>query len=363
MGLALELARRGEGLTRPNPPVGAVVIAGGSLVGQGYHRKAGGPHAEVYALRQAGTAARGATLYVTLEPCSTWGRTPPCTDAILAAGVKRVVAAAGDPNPRHRARGLALLRRAGVAVTHGVKQAEALRLIRPFAAWMGLGRPWVTLKLAVTLDGRIADADGCSRWITGPGARRAVQDLRRASDAVMVGAGTAVADNPSLLPRPARGRSPWRVIVDSAGRLPLTATVLTDEACGRTIVATTERCSGARARSYERTGAQVARLPVIGRRVSLPALMAALHERQIMRVLCEGGGELAAGLLEAGLVDEMILFMAPKVLGGRAVNAVGGVGWPLAAAPQFVVESIERYGEDVALRYMASHRDAKAVAD
>lgn len=354
MALALELARRGEGLTRPNPPVGAVVVAGGRLVGQGYHRKAGGPHAEVYALRQAGRQASGGTLYVTLEPCSTWGRTPPCTDAILAAGVKRVVVATGDPNPRHRGRGLSLLRRAGVMVTRGVLETEAARMIRPFAAWMGLGRPWVTLKLAMTLDGRIADADGCSRWITGSAARQAVQALRRASDAVMVGAGTAIADNPSLLPRPARGRSPWRVIVDSAGRLPTTATVLTDESRQRTLVATTERCSAARRRGYERAGAHVLRLPAIGEKVSLPALMAALHERQIMRVLCEGGGELAAGLLQAGLVDEIVLFVAPKVLGGGAVNAVGGAGWPLAAAPEFVMESVERFGEDVGLRYLAS---------
>ncbi len=354
MGLALALARRGEGLTRPNPPVGAVVVAGRRLVGQGFHRKAGGPHAEVYALRQAGLKARGATLYVTLEPCSTWGRTPPCTDAILVAGVKRVVVAAGDPNPRHRGRGLALLRRAGVQVTRGVCEAEASGMIRPFAAWMCAGRPWATLKLAVTLDGRIADADRRSRWITGPGARRVVQDLRRASDAVMVGAGTAVADDPSLLPRPARGRNPWRVIVDSTGRLPLAATVLTDESRQRTLVATTWRCPESRARGYERAGAQVVRLPVAGSKVLLTALMTALHERQVMRVLCEGGGELAAGLLQAGLVDEIVLFVAPKVLGGRAVNAVGGAGWPLAAAPQFALESMERCGQDVVLRYVWS---------
>ncbi len=350
MSLALALARRGEGKTRPNPPVGAVVVKAGRAVGRGYHRKAGGPHAEVWALREAGARAKGATLYVTLEPCSTWGRTPPCTDAILKAGIVRVVVATGDPNPRHKGRGLKLLRAAGVAVRSGVLEADALRLIRPFAAWMCRGRPWVTLKLATTLDGRIADVEGQSRWITGPAARRRVQALRRTSDAIVVGVGTALADDPSLLPRPAGGRRPWRVIVDSAGRLPLTARVLTDAARGQTLMAVTRRCTAARAAAYEKAGAQVVRLPLAGRHVSAPALLRALHRRNVMRVLCEGGGDLAAGWLAAKVVDELVWFVAPKILGGNAVNAIRGAGWPLTRAPHFAVETVERAGDDVVIR-------------
>lgn len=349
MSLALRLARRGEGKTRPNPPVGAVVVKGNRVVGRGYHRKAGGPHAEVWALRDAGARASGATLYVTLEPCSTWGRTPPCTDAILAAGITRVVVATGDPNPRHKGRGLQLLRAAGIEVRRGVMKEDAARLIRPFVSWMCRGRPWVTLKLATTLDGRIADAAGRSRWITGPVSRRRVQALRRASDAIMVGVGTALADDPSLLPRPAGGRTPWRVIVDSTGRLPLTARVLTDAARGQTLIATTRRCTAARVAAYEKAGAQVVRLPLAGRHVSAPALLRALHKRNVMHVLCEGGGDLAAGWLAAKAVDELVWFVAPKVLGGNAVNAVRGAGWPLARASQFAVETVERAGGDVVI--------------
>ncbi len=356
MTLALALARRAEGKTRPNPAVGAVVVRGGRLVGQGYHRKAGGPHAEVFALRAAGPRARGATLYVTLEPCSTWGRTPPCTEAILSAGIARVVVATGDPNPRHRGRGLALLRKAGLTVTAGVMEAEARALIRPFVSWVCRGRPWVTLKLATTLDGRIADAAGRSRWITGDAARRKVQALRRASDAVMVGVGTAIADDPSLLPRPALGRTPWRVVVDSTGRLKGSAKVLADDACRQTIIATTGRCPESRQKSYARRGAHVLEIPARGRRVDLPALMNALGERGIMRVLCEGGGELAAAMLHAGLVDELVIFMAPKVLGGTAVPAVAGAGWTLADAPQFQVESVERLGADVMIAMIRQER-------
>lgn len=350
MDLALRLAHRGAGLTRPNPPVGAVVVSQGQAVGQGYHRRAGGPHAEVYALRQAGARARGATLYVTLEPCSTWGRTPPCTDAIVSAGIARVVVAAPDPNPRHRGRGLRLLRKAGIAVGCGVRRREAEALIRPFVCWICRGRPWVTLKLGVTLDGRIADAAGRSRWITGPQARRAVQALRRTHDAIMVGAGTALADNPSLLPRPAAGRSPWRVIIDAAGRMSPRAKVLTDAARERTLVATTERCPAARRAAYAAGGATVLVVRSRGGHVSLAEVLRALHQRHVMSLLCEGGGDLAAALLREDRVDEWVGFVAPRVLGGAGVPAVGGAGWPLKRAPAFRIEAVKRYGEDVMIR-------------
>lgn len=352
MERALTLARRGEGLTRPNPPVGAVVVKGGHAVGEGYHRKAGGPHAEVYALRQAGGQARGATLYVTLEPCSTWGRTPPCTDAVTRAGIRRVVAAMADPNPRHRGRGMQLLRRAGIEVACGVLGREAEVLLRPFVTWICGERPWVILKLGVSLDGRIADAAGRSRWITGPPARRAVQALRRGADAVMVGAGTVVADDPSLLPRPSRGRLPWRVIVDSAGKVSPSAQVLTDAARSRTLVMTTRRCPAARRKACERGGAQVVELPADGHGVALVDALKRLHALGVMRVLCEGGGQLAAGLLRAGLVDELVFFVAPKILGGGAIPAIAGPGWNLTDAPRFQVETVERLGDDVMIRWI-----------
>ncbi len=347
---ALRLARRGEGLTRPNPPVGAVVIRGGRAVGRGFHRRAGGPHAEVYALRQAGAKASGATLYVTLEPCSTWGRTPPCTEAILAAGIRRVVVATPDPNPRHAGRGLKLLSRAGVQVEAGVLEKEAKELLAPFASAMTKQRPLITLKLAVSMDGKIADASGRSKWITGPAARKMVQDLRRRCDAIMVGAATAGKDNPSLLPRPAGGRKPYRVIVDSTGRLPPASQVLDDEASDRTIVATTARCPAARRAVYEACGARVWCLPAAAGRVSLKALIRKLHGLGVLHVLIEGGGELAAALLRTGWVDELVWFVAPVVIGADGIPAVAGRGWRLDKAPRMEVVETRPVGGDVLIR-------------
>ncbi len=236
---ALELAGCGEGLTRPNPPVGAVLVRHGRIVGEGWHRKAGGAHAEIEALNQAGQNARGATLYVTLEPCSTFGRTPPCTSAILAAGISRVVAAVRDPDPRHRGRGFQLIRRAGIDVVVGCCKHEAAALIAPFARRLVSGRPWVALKLGMTFDGKIADAAGRSRWITGAAARREVQRLRRASDAVLVGSGTILADDPALLPRPRHGRKTCRIVADARGRTPPSAKIFHKTGAGPLIIATT----------------------------------------------------------------------------------------------------------------------------
>ena len=350
MGEALRLARLGEGLTRPNPPVGAVVVRNGRVVGRGWHRKAGGPHAEVYALRQAGLRARGATLYVTLEPCSTWGRTPPCTDAILKAGIKRVVAAGPDPNPRHAGKGFRLLRRAGLHVVSGVCPDEARELLAPFASAMVRHRPYVTLKLAESLDGRIADSAGRSKWITGPASRAVVQGLRRRADAVMVGAGTVLADNPCLVPRPARGRRPFRIIVDAAGRVPVKSQVFTDGFASQTILATTKRCPARRQADYSAKGAKVWVLPASGRGVSLPALMRSLHGLGVLHVLCEGGSELAGALLKANLVDEMVMFVAPLVIGGDGIGAVGGKGWSLAGVPKLKIVETRIVGQDIMIR-------------
>jgi diaminohydroxyphosphoribosylaminopyrimidine deaminase/5-amino-6-(5-phosphoribosylamino)uracil reductase len=324
MQRALALARRGEGLTRPNPPVGAVLVRNGRIIAEGFHKKAGGPHAEVNCLRQVkdlpSPRLKSAILYVTLEPCSTQGRTPPCTDLILARGIKRVVIGTQDPNPAHAGRGVRLLRRAGVEVTTGVCRAEADALIAPFAKRILTGLPYVTLKMASTVDGRIADATGQSKWITGPQARAKVQAMRRAADAILVGAGTVRADDPSLLPRPAKGRSPWRVVVGSA--VPAHAKVLCDEAAERTLV-----MNG-----------------------PLETILRELGSRGMMQVLCEGGGELAGSLVRAGLVDEFAFFIAPALLGGEGVPLVGKAGWPLADMPLLRFQALEKVGKDVLIR-------------
>lgn len=322
---ALAQATLGQGLTRPNPPVGAVVVKSGRVIGRGFHRKAGGPHAEVFALADAGKGARGATVYVTLEPCCTQGRTPPCTSALILAGVKRVVYGCVDPNPAHAGRADAVLDAAGIAVTSGVLRDACEAMIRPFAMRMLHQRPYVTLKLACSLDGRIADAHGTSKWITGPEARKAVQTLRRTADAVMVGAGTVRADDPSLLPRPAFGRKPYRVIIRGKRPLSTDATVFTDAAAERTLV-------------------------FDGRR-GLVRILRDLARQDIMHVVCEGGGRLAGSLLCAGLVDALWIFYAPKLIGGTGQPAVAGRGWSLAEAPRWPVESVEQMGEDVLVKF------------
>lgn len=347
MRRALALARRGEGMTRPNPPVGAVIVKNGRLLAEGFHARAGSPHAEAIALGMAGRAAKGATLYVTLEPCSTHGRTPPCAEAILRAGISRVVAAVTDRNPRHSGKGLAFLRRHGVQVETGICEAAAQELARPFFTWILTGRPLVTLKLAMTMDGRIADASGRSRWITSPPALRCVQAMRRRVDAVLVGVGTVVADDPSLMPRPALGRSPLRVIVDSRGRLPGPAKVLTDGLQAGTILATTRRCPASIIDHWARAGVRVWVLPAVRNKVSLKALLKRLGDEGLLHVLCEGGGELAAGLTKAGLVDDFLFFLAPKLLGAKSVPAISGTGWSLAGAPVLAFKSVRKIGPDL----------------
>lgn len=350
MARALELARRGEGLTRPNPPVGAVVVRDGVVIGEGWHRKVGGPHAEVYALWQAGDGARGATLYVTLEPCSTEGRTPPCTQRIVESGVAEVVIATNDPNPHHAGRGIRLLRRHGVRVRQSVCAEEGLDLIRPFTSWMLAGRPYLTLKLGTTLDGRIADRRGRSRWITGPEAREEVQALRRRADAIMVGAGTIRKDNPSLWPRPAKGRNPWRVVVDTNGHTRPSAQVYTDAHAVRTVLAVGRCVTERRLQSYSRCGTECLFVPA-GRTASVRRVMKALAERGVLHVLCEGGGGLASSLIRAGVVDEYAFFVAPNIMGGTAgYSAVGGPGWQLPNLPRLQFVEERRVGDDLLIR-------------
>ncbi len=332
MRRALRLAALGRHAS-PNPMVGCVLVApDGRIVGEGFHPQAGLPHAEVYALRQAGERARGATCYVTLEPCAHHGRTPPCADALLAAGVSRVVVALRDPNPA-AAGGVERLRAGGVDVTVGVGEDRARALNAAFLKLKTTGLPWVVLKTAATLDGKIATRTGDSRWITSPVSRLAVhRQLRDRCDAILTGIGTVLADDPALTTRLThrRGRDPWRIIVDSRGRTPLDSQVVRRAAQdGKTLIATTFTADFAALEALRAAGCHVLICESgVSGRVDLRDLMRRLGTRNdILGVLVEGGGELAAGLLGAGLVDRWLCFLAPKVVGGRdAPGAVGGAG-------------------------------------
>ena len=351
MAQALALAWHGAGQTSPNPPVGAVIVHQGKIVGTGYHQRAGGPHAEVVALRQAGRRARGATLYVTLEPCCHLDkRTPPCVPLIIASGIKRVVAATRDPNPQVRGRGLAALRRAKLQVKVGVEAAQAERLIEPYRRLITTGQPFVTLKVAATLDGKIATAKGESRWITSPSAREMAHLLRARSDAILVGIGTILADDPSLTVRTGspRGRAPLRVVLDPSLSIPLAAKLLTDGQAPTLIVTTTSGSPAKRA-TLEKKGAHVVVLPARHRRVAWRGLLKELGRRGIASLLIEGGAEVNASALRERVVDRVLFFLAPKILGGRdAISAVGGESpHNLSEALPLKVTSVTRVGPDI----------------
>ena len=329
MALALGLARRGLGRTAPNPPVGCVLVTEGRVVGRGWTQPAGRPHAEAEALRRAGTAARGATAYVTLEPCNHHGATPPCTEALIAAGVARCVVAQVDPDPNVGGSGLDRLRAAGVAVATGAGAAAAADLYRGYMLQRRDGRPSVTLKLATTLDGRIATRRGESQWITGPDARTHGHRLRATHDAVMVGSGTAVADNPRLsvrLPGLA-DQQPLRVVVDGRLRLPLTHDLVARAREHPTLLITRTDALADRLGAYESAGVTVVQVAADRDGTLSPfAALQALGARGITRVLVEGGSMLAAGLSRKGLVDEVVWFRAPSVIGGDGVPAIAGFG-------------------------------------
>jgi diaminohydroxyphosphoribosylaminopyrimidine deaminase/5-amino-6-(5-phosphoribosylamino)uracil reductase len=325
MRRALALAARGLGETNPNPVVGCVVARGARVVGEGFHARAGGPHAEVMALRQAGARARGATLYVTLEPCSHQGRTPPCAPLVREAGIARVVAAIRDADPRVRGRGLALLRRAGVAVATSVRRAEAEALNARFLTCALRGRPFVLLKAALTLDGRIATASGRSKWITGAAERRQGRFLRRLHDAVLVGIGTALADDPLLLPVPRTQRPFTRVVLDTRLRLPATSRLVRSVSPRTPLVVVAAAAGPRRRRALEARGVVVVEVAGADGRVSPSAALAALAARGLTSVMVEGGSEVLGSFLAARLVDEVALFRAPLLLGGRASRpAFGG---------------------------------------
>lgn len=350
MRLALRLAARGRGYTSPNPMVGAVVVKGGRVVGQGWHRQVGGPHAEVLALEAAGAAAKGATVYVSLEPCCHHGRTPPCTDALLRAGVARVVAACLDPDPRVSGRGVATLRAAGVAVDVGLLAEEARQLNEGYFKRVGTGLPFVSVKSAMSLDGKIATCRGESRWITGEKARAFAHRLRAEHDAVLTGVGTVLADDPELTVRLVRGRTPLRVVADSQARTPPTARLLRADV-RPPIIAVSLRAPAARVRELERAGATIWRLPTRRGRVDLEALLRTLAREGANYVLVESGGTLAAAAIEHGLVDRVYYFVAPLLIGGAmAPTPFEGRGAArLAKAWRLGELRVRRLGGDVLL--------------
>jgi diaminohydroxyphosphoribosylaminopyrimidine deaminase/5-amino-6-(5-phosphoribosylamino)uracil reductase len=350
MRLAVRLARRGVGRSSPNPPVGAVVVARGRVVGRGYHRRAGGPHAEAEALRAAGARARGATVYVTLEPCAHHGRTPPCTEALLAAGVRRVVFGSRDPNPTVAGNGARRLQRAGVAVSGGLLQPACDELIAAFRKHVTTGLPLVTLKLAATLDGRIATATGESRWITAADSRRYVHRLRAAHDAVLVGANTVRHDDPELTCRLRGGRNPLRVVLDGRLRVPLRARVLAPTRTAPTLVVAGRGVSRAKVERVRRRGVEVMLLPDRQGRVSMARLFRTLGSRGIMSVLVEGGADVAAAALAAHAVDRLLCFYAPRLIGGDGHPMLGPLGVRrLRAAPRLGRVQIRRFASDVLL--------------
>jgi diaminohydroxyphosphoribosylaminopyrimidine deaminase / 5-amino-6-(5-phosphoribosylamino)uracil reductase len=325
MRRAITLGERGD--PSPNPHVGAVITdAQGNVLGEGHHEATGLDHAEVVALKAAGDAARGGTLYVSLEPCNHQGRTAPCVDAILAAGIKRVVIGCPDPNPRVPGGGVARLRAAGVEVLEGVLESDAQKLIKGWTKFIVTGQSYLTLKLAISLDGRIATRSGASKWITGPESRMRVQSLRAAHDAVMVGVNTVLADNPRLTVRDVPGRSPVRVIVDSKLRIPTTCQVVQTATQVPTCVVTTVGAPKPLEDALQALGVRVIRVPPTAEGRCEPAVMLReLATREVVNVMCEGGSELGGSLLASGLADELHVFVAPLLLGPR--GRPGAVDW------------------------------------
>ena len=337
MRRALRLAARAYGDTSPNPLVGALLVKRDEIIGQGWHHGAGQPHAEIEALRDAakhGHSARGATLYVTLEPCCTHGRTPPCTAAIIAAGIKRVVIAATDPNPQHAGRGFKLLRDANVEVVTGVRADEATRLNESFNHWIVHRTPFVIVKAAMTLDGKIATRTGASKWITGEAARACAMKLRRGVDAILVGVNTVLSDDPVLSVRKIPGfefrvpgsQSPLRIVLDSRARTPVTARLVTDALVARTIIVVAQTAPARRVAALRRK-VRVEVAPVRNGGVDLRWLLKKLGEENVTSLLVEGGGEVNASFLLGGLAQRVAFFYAPKIIGGRdARKGVAGTG-------------------------------------
>ena len=362
MDRALELGRRGLGNTWPNPAVGCVIVRDGCVVGEGWTLPGGRPHAETQALLQAGAAAKGATAYVTLEPCAHHGQTPPCTDALIAAGIARVVAPFADSDPRVSGQGFDTLRAAGVEVVTGVAADAASKDHAGFFCRLATGRPLLTLKLATSLDGRIATANGDSQWITGPETRSQVHKVRAQHDAVMVGAGTARADDPLLT---VRGfdvvQQPVRIIVSRRLDLPLESNLARMIDIAPLWLCHADDAPEDARLAWSQLGAKLIRVPLDGRQVDIPALMQSLGDEGLTRVFCEGGGELAASLFSADLVDRLNLHMGGVVIGAEGRPALGALGLDqLADAPRFALLDVRQSGNDVIQNWTRQRRQSQA---
>ncbi|PCI34211.1 MAG: riboflavin biosynthesis protein RibD [Elusimicrobia bacterium] len=344
MRRAIALAKRGRGRTSPNPMVGCVLVKRGRIVGEGFHKKFGGSHAEPQALAQAGTAARGATAYVNLEPCCYFGKTPACTKVLIAAGITRVVFGVRDPNPKVAGKGKAALRRAGIDVEEGMLAKKCESLNRGFFSWIRKGRPYVILKVAASLDGRIQTSSGESKWITSPQARALSRKMRAEVDAILVGRGTVIADDPRLTA--SGSRHPLRIVLDTNQNTPKTAKLLKQP--GTSLIVSSKAPNG---RLPATDSVEHLRVPKRGTRLDLKKALAAIAARGVTTLLVEGGSDVHTSFLEAGLVDEVRLFLAPSLLGGKTARSFfEGKGFDsLKSAPRLTETSIRRIGPDFLL--------------
>ena len=332
----MELAEQGRGFVEPNPLVGAVVVKDGRLVGEGWHRRYGEAHAEVNALAQAGERARDATLYVTLEPCCHQGKTPPCVDAIIRAGVARVVAAMLDPFPKVSSKGAAALRAAGTTVDVGALGEAARRLNAPYLKLLATGRPYVHAKWAMTLDGKVATRTGDSKWISGPASRAKTHALRGRMDAIIVGIGTALADDPLLTARPSGARVATRIVLDQCARLPLTGQLVRTAREAPTLVAVAKRAA---AGDLTALGCEVIELPLVDGKLGIGSLLDELGRRRMTNVLIEGGSQVLGSFFDADAIDEVHAFIAPRLIGGgEATTPIGGTGVEKIAQGQTLVD-------------------------
>ncbi len=367
MERALQLAERGMGYTNPNPLVGAVIVKEGKIIGEGYHEFFGGPHAEINAFKNAAEAVSGSTMYVTLEPCSHYGKTPPCAKTIVEKGIKKIVIAMKDPNPQVSGRGIKLLQDNGIEVITGILEERSRKLNEIYLKYITTGLPFCILKSAMTLDGKTAAVSGDSKWITNEESRQYVHRLRHRVSAVMAGIGTVIRDDPFLNTRlpDGNGRDPIRVIVDSSARIPLAANVLNLNSQTGTILATTELAEDGKLRELERKGTEIIITPPAGGRVDLKALMKALGERRIDSVLLEGGGELNYSAVEADIVDKINIFIAPKLIGGsKAGTPLGGEGRQYMKEAVILKELKTRiFGEDIMIEGYIKKEDEKCLPD